>query len=414
MIATLFKYKKVNEVALVLSGSKSESNRLLILQALYPGIEIENLSTSDDTRVLQLALKSTNEMIDIHHAGTAMRFLTAYLAATTKQNVTLTGSSRMQERPIGILVDALTDLGASIEYLGAEGYPPLRISPSKLKNEVTIEANVSSQYISALLLIAPSLEKGCTLKLYGEVTSRPYIKMTLSLLESIGVSYLWTANEIQIKPLVHFLHSCLTVEADWSAASYFYSCVALSKNLATVISSFRENSLQGDAALVSLYRELGVSTTRIDENTIRLSKSNAKQISGFNADLANTPDIAQTIAVTCFGLGISCELTGLHTLKIKETDRLLALQNELTKFGAVVRVTANSLQLEAHSLSLENMQDEIIVQTYHDHRMAMAFAPLAQLFSFKIADPMVVTKSYPDFYSDLEKVGIKTDFSEVK
>ena len=412
MIATLSKHRTNLKASLVLSGSKSESNRLLILQALYPSITIDNLSTSDDTKVLQEALSSRKNVLDIHHAGTAMRFLTAYLSATTQKEVVLTGSKRMQERPIGLLVNALRDLGAVIEYKRAEGYPPIKIAPATLGNKVTIQAHVSSQYISALLLIASQLEDGLTITLEGAITSRPYIEMTLALLHQIGVSSLFEGQHIQVMPCKKDLKKNITVESDWSSVSYFYSCVALSKNESVTLSNFKENSLQGDAALVNLYEKLGVTTTRLNENTIVLSKNNETIECDIKVDLTHTPDIAQTLAITCFGLGVACELTGLHTLKIKETDRLLALQEELTKFSASVRVTNDTLILASHTIDFNNITDQITIQTYQDHRMAMAFAPLANLVSFNIEDPMVVTKSYPNFYKDLEKIGIKTEFSE--
>ncbi|MGK0386495.1 MAG: 3-phosphoshikimate 1-carboxyvinyltransferase [Patiriisocius sp.] len=410
MIAKLSKYKDVAAVSITLSGSKSESNRLLILQALYPNIEIENLSVSDDTIVLQKALSSKEKLLDIHHAGTAMRFLTAYLAVTTQKDVILTGSERMQERPIGILVTALRNLGATITYTNKEEYPPLQIAPSILRSDVTIPANVSSQYISALLLIGPYLKGGLTLRLSGKITSRPYIEMTLALLESIGVSCSFTNQTIVVSPFDSTQKTKVIVEADWSSASYFYSFVALSKSLSVRLASFKTHSLQGDAALISLYEDLGVNTKRVDAHTMVLSKNDRKLPSVFKANLTQTPDIAQTIAVTCFGLGISCHLTGLHTLKIKETDRLSALQTELTKLGAVVYVTEDSIVIESHTTHLEEMSKQVRIATYQDHRMAMAFAPLTSLFSLTIEDPMVVTKSYPDFYLDLKKIGIESVF----
>ena len=410
MIAKLSKYKDIPQASIFLSGSKSESNRLLVLQALYPDIEIANIASCDDTTVLQKALASQEDMLDIHHAGTAMRFLTAYLAATTQKEITLTGSPSMLQRPIGPLVDALRDMGAAITYTGKQGYPPLKIAPAALSGNVTIDASVSSQYISALALIGPYLKKGLTLTLTGNITSKPYIDMTLSLLSSIGVESTFKGQDIRILPLKKSNKVKIAVEGDWSSASYFYSLVALSKKRCVHLSSFKTNSLQADAALASLYKTLGVTTTAIDSQTIALSKNDTPLPAGFKADLTPSPDLAQTIAVTCFGLGIACHLTGLHTLKIKETDRLVALQNELTKLGAVVHITQDTLLLESHEIAFENRTQDIEIATYDDHRMAMAFGVLAELFCVTIQDPMVVTKSYPAYYSDLKKMGISADF----
>ena len=410
MIAKLSKYKDIPQVSIFLSGSKSESNRLLILQALYPDIEIENIASCDDTTTLQKALASQEDMLDIHHAGTAMRFLTAYLAATTQKEITLTGSPSMLQRPIGPLVAALRDMGAAITYTGKQGYPPLKIAPATLSGNVTIDAGMSSQYISALALIGPYLKKGLTLTLAGNITSKPYIDMTLSLLSSIGAKSIFKGQDIRILPLKKRNKVKIAVEGDWSSASYFYSLVALSKKRCVHLSSFKTNSLQADATLASLYETLGVTTTAIDSQTIALSKNDAPLPAGFKADLTPSPDLAQTIAVTCFGLGIACHLTGLHTLKIKETDRLVALQNELTKLGAVVHITQDTLLLESHEIAFGNRTQDIEIATYDDHRMAMAFGVLAELFCITIQDPMVVTKSYPAFYSDLKKMGIIADF----
>ena len=410
MIAKLSKYKDIPQASIFLSGSKSESNRLLILQALYPDIEIENIASCDDTTILQKALASQEDMLDIHHAGTAMRFLTAYLAATTQKEITLTGSPSMLQRPIGPLVAALRDMGAAITYTGKQGYPPLKIAPATLSGNVTIDAGMSSQYISALALIGPYLKKGLTLTLTGNITSKPYIDMTLSLLSSIGAKSIFKGQDIRILPLKKSNKVKIAVEGDWSSASYFYSLVALSKKRCVHLSSFKTNSLQADATLASLYETLGVTTTAIDSQTIALSKNNAPLPAGFKADLTPSPDLAQTIAVTCFGLGIACHLTGLHTLKIKETDRLVALQNELTKLGAVVHITQDTLLLESHEIAFGNRTQDIEIATYDDHRMAMAFGVLAELFCVTIQDPMVVTKSYPAFYSDLKKMGIIADF----
>ncbi|TGD57441.1 3-phosphoshikimate 1-carboxyvinyltransferase [Flavobacterium humi] len=387
-----------------ISGSKSETNRLLLLQAQYPVIALDNVSDSDDSTAMVEALKSKDPVIDIHHAGTTMRFLSAYFSAQEGKEVILTGSSRMKERPIKILVEALKQLGADIQYVENEGFPPLKISGKKLtQHKVTLPADVSSQYISALLLVAPQLENGLELTLEGKITSVPYINMTLALLHEIGIETVFDGNKISVVPKKE-LHGPqqLTVESDWSSASYFYSIAALSEEGTEItLSSYKQNSLQGDSVLAEIYKSFGV-MTHFSDNSILLKKT-VKGIQAINYDLNASPDIAQTIAVTCFGLGTGCHLTGLHTLKIKETDRLEALKTELTKLGAIVAVTDYSLTLEPSSGIMENVS----VSTYQDHRMAMAFAPLAVKVGIRIEDAEVVSKSYPAFWSDLKSMGFR-------
>ena len=387
------------------TGSKSESNRLLLLKALFPGIEIENLSNSDDSQLMQRALESSEDIIDIHHAGTAMRFLTAYFSVQDDREIILTGSKRMKERPIKILVDALVELGADIEYLENLGFPPLKIKGKKLEGgKVSLSANVSSQYISALLLIAPKLKNGIELSLNGEITSTPYIKMTLNLLNQIGVNTSFEGNIIKVDPLIKNINNMsLVVESDWSSASYFYSLVALSEiGNELVLSSYKQKSLQGDSVLASIYKNFGVET-KFQENAIHIKKAKRSSLkNGVELDLSNAPDIAQTIAVTCLGLGLKCNLTGLHTLKIKETDRLLALKTEIEKLGGQVIISDASLQLKEN----QSIKDNILIETYNDHRMAMAFAPLALKTEIIIEDAEVVSKSYPDFWKDLAAIGI--------
>ncbi|MDC6390764.1 3-phosphoshikimate 1-carboxyvinyltransferase [Maribacter sp. PR1] len=392
---------KLLAATIKITGSKSESNRSLLLSALYPGIEIKNLSNSDDAQVMEKGLRIKEGTVDIHHAGTAMRFLTGYFAALEGSDIVLTGSKRMTERPIRILVDALKELGADISYVKAAGYPPLRIKGKKLvRNKVSLPANVSSQYISSLLLIAPSLKNGLELELVGKITSVPYIKMTLGLLSEIGVQSSFEGNLIKVETKSDVNSTTLVVESDWSSASYFYSIVALSKvGTEIILSAYKENSLQGDSVLQEVYKDFGVETS-FGENQIAIKKIAEASQSKIQCDLANAPDIAQTIAVTCFGLGLSCHLVGLHTLKIKETDRLEALHTELTKLGADISVTDKSLTLNITNAI--NM--DVAIDTYNDHRMAMAFAPLAMRTSIVINDAMVVTKSYPDFWSDLQKL----------
>jgi 3-phosphoshikimate 1-carboxyvinyltransferase len=390
---------------ITVSGSKSETNRLLLLKALYPNIVIENASNSDDSEVMNSALTSKNQTIDVHHAGTAMRFLTAYFASQENKTVTLTGSSRMKERPIKILVDALKQLGATIEYLEEEGFPPIKITGQKLNtSKVSLPANVSSQYISALLLIAPSLQNGLELELKGEIASVSYIKMTLKLLQEIGVETSFKRNLIIVKPKTQNPKpKIIVVESDWSSASYFYSIIALSEvGMQIELSNFKENSLQGDAVLASIFNQMGVETHFENEKIVLIK--NSKIINqNIKLNLNSAPDIAQTIAVTTFGLGISCELKGLQTLKIKETDRLEALQNELSKLGAIISISNDSLKIES-SKSINSNQK---IATYNDHRMAMAFAPLALKTTLNIENAAVVSKSYPNFWNDLEHIGFE-------
>jgi len=395
-----------------ITGSKSETNRLLLLQALYSNITLENTSKSDDSDVMFEALKNCQlltdnyQRINVHHAGTAMRFLTAYFAQNEGLEVVLTGSSRMKERPIKILAEALKQLGAEITYEEKEGFPPIRIKGKKItKNKISIKADVSSQYISALLLIAPKLENGLELTLKGEITSIPYIKMTLALLNEIGVETVFKNNVIKVNPKPIIDNTQLVIESDWSSASYFYSIVALS-NIGTQItlSGYKENSLQGDSVLVDIYKDFGVETV-FQKNSILLRKVEIHNSQFIIHNLKNCPDIAQTIAVTCFGLGLACHLTGLHTLKIKETDRLEALKTELSKLGAEISVTNDSLALEQSSEIKEN----ITIKTYQDHRMAMAFAPLALRVPLVIEEAEVVSKSYPTFWEDLKTIGFEVE-----
>ena len=384
-----------------ITGSKSESNRMLLLQALYPKITLDNLSNSDDTVAMKSGLESDKNMVDIGHAGTSMRFLSAYYSTLENQEKILTGSSRMQERPIGVLVDALRQLGADISYLKNEGYPPLLIKGKRLTaSEVHLSANISSQYITALMLIAPSLPDGLRLYLEGKITSIPYIEMTLSLLHKIGVDAIFSGQHIQVFPKKDITQITHAVESDWSSASYYFSMVALAKEADVSLSTYKKDSLQGDRVLMDVYQQFGVKSS-IENNTLALKKQTMGS-THVQLDLSDAPDIAQTIAVTCYGLGLSCSLTGLHTLKIKETDRLVALQNELSKLGATIEITDKSLHLHKRT---NPIRPNVLIETYHDHRMAMAFAPLGLLVPIRIQDADVVTKSYPGFWKDLEQNG---------
>lgn len=396
---------KIDNTTLQITGSKSETNRLLILRALYPNITIENVSNSDDSVLMQKALNSNETIVDIHHAGTAMRFLTAYFAVKEGRETVLTGSKRMQERPIKILVEALRQLGCEITYEKEEGYPPIRIIGKKPNtNKVKLQANVSSQYISALMLIAASLPDGLIITLEGKVTSVPYINMTLNLLKDVGISGTFEENVITIQPNLQTLSKNVIVESDWSSASYFYSIAALSDNADITIGSYKEESYQGDSSLIEIYKHLGIQTTFKNHTiTLKNTKSTTCKLPEV-LDLSNSPDIAQTIVVTCFGLGIGCYLTGLHTLKIKETDRLEALKTEIEKMGGQVVITQDTLRL----MPANSIKKDISIATYNDHRMAMAFAPLALRTSLYVEDANVVSKSYPDFWADLNRLGIQT------
>lgn len=390
---------------LTISGSKSETNRLLVLQALYPDLQIENASDSDDSEVMKKALSSKKaKEIDVHHAGTAMRFLTSYFAIQPDADIVLTGSSRMKERPIQILVDALKQLDADITYLEKEGFPPIRIKGKTIhKNIVEIETNVSSQYISSLMLIASSLPNGLEINLKKNITSVSYIRMTLQMLNTLGVDADFNENRIKILPAHQLKNTHFTVESDWSSASYFYSIIALAPIGSRIsLSYFKPDSLQGDAILAEIYKDFGVQTT-FQNAEIILEKTVNCQLSTINYQLNNTPDIAQTLIVTCLGLGITCTLTGLHTLKIKETDRLQALKNELEKFEAEVTITNDSIELKNTVVFTDSV---IEIETYQDHRMAMAFAPLAFRQKLRIKNAEVVSKSYPGFWEDLKVIGL--------
>ena len=392
------------EGVLNISGSKSESNRLLILRAFTSYFDINNISDSDDTNVMISAINSNQEEIDIGHAGTAMRFLTSYFSSINNSSVILTGSKRMKERPISILVDALRELEVEISYIENEGYPPIKIKGKEInKKQVKLPANVSSQYITSLMMLGVSLENGLVINLSTEKTSLPYIEMTKKIIERIGGSIKLKSNQILIDSLSNKKIPTQLVESDWSSASYFYSIVALSDLSDLTLNTYYKDSIQGDSNVVEIYKKFGVKTTYMN-NKIHLSKSDYKIEKKISLDLLNNPDLAQTIVVTCLGLGIDCDLYGLHTLKIKETDRLKALKSEIEKFGVdKIEITDNSLHLENNS----KLKSSVSIDTYNDHRMAMSFAPLSLLNPIIINDPMVVTKSYINFWNDLEKLGFK-------
>lgn len=438
MDITLHHNTKVLVGEIKLTSSKSISNRVLIIKALS-GLEIKisNLSDAKDTQTL-LQLLSAKELttFDVLHAGTAMRFLTAYLAVK-KGEFVLTGSERMQQRPIKILVDALRILGTEIEYLNNEGFPPLKIKGKKLLGgEITIDGSVSSQYISALMLVAPYMENGLKINFEGLITSKPYLDMTAEIMKYFGAELTWAASCFRRNDAIKvkagkYIAKDFYVQADWSAASYWYGMVALAKEADITLHGLQKKSLQGDAVVAKIYENFGVKTEFL-ENGIRLTKNSNFRLrtSDFLLNFTNFPDLAQTVAVTCAALNVPAKLTGLSTLRIKETDRIIALQIELNKLGYNVEVENDDLIIARYeAISLPNQTSlrgtkqslstkEIAlprstslammsIKTYNDHRMAMAFAPLALLAPITIENPEVVIKSYPNFWEDVERVGFE-------
>jgi len=394
--------------SIVLPGSKSVANRALIIHALsYSPYPIENLSDSDDTRVMEQVFNSNTNHFDIGHAGTAMRFLTAFLSQVIGE-WTLTGSDRMKQRPIGILVDALNKLGAKIEYIENEGFPPLKIFGSHLKGCVLeLDGSVSSQYISALLMIAPTLEGGLTLRLKNKIMSKPYIEMTLKLMEQFGVQHVWKGNEIRISEQAYKALP-FSVEADWSGASYWYEMAAMADEVDLELIGLHTESLQGDAIIAKWFEQLGIETISTEKGS-RLVKNDKKRPQFLNLNFIENPDVAQTFAVLSVVKQIPFHFTGLETLKIKETNRIAALQDELAKFGAQITEPAHGELKWDGTFPLEK-QAIPEIETYHDHRMSMAFAPACQIFGpIAILDPMVITKSYPGFWEDLKKVGFELE-----
>ncbi|MGB4414670.1 MAG: 3-phosphoshikimate 1-carboxyvinyltransferase [Paludibacter sp.] len=381
-----------------LPASKSISNRALILNALaYSPYEIENLSDCDDTRVMVKALDSSDTTFDIGAAGTAMRFLTAFLSKTVGEWV-ITGSERMKQRPIKLLVDALNKLGARIEYVEKEGFPPLRIFGSALTGgEIHLSGGVSSQYISALMMIAPYMQNGLKIILDGKIISKPYIEMTLKMMAEFGAIVRFKENEITIKPQT-YKPIRYKVESDWSAASYWYEILSILGKGEIFLKGLYANSFQGDSKVAVLFEQLGVKTEYQSEGVLITATKN--NVSAFEYDFVDQPDLAQTFAVTCCLKGIPFNFNGLQSLKIKETDRIVALTNELHKLGFVLSEPAEG-QLAWSGERCE--QAEIIsIATYEDHRMAMAFAPAALVTPLSVEYPEVVSKSYPKFWKDFE------------
>ena len=407
-----------------LTGSKSECNRALIIEALSQGkVKVENVSDAADTVTLagilrldfinqRLAatgnegankseIENSRSEINIGPAGTAMRFLTAYFTLQD-EDVILTGSARMKQRPIGVLVDALRQLGAHISYEENEGYPPLRITGGfeQLTDQISIKGDISSQYITALLLFAARLPLGLTLQIEGELTSRPYVEMTLSMLQQAGIQHSWDGNDIRIDHQ-EFRETSLHVEPDWSAASYWYAIAALADEAELFLPGLTSYSLQGDSVITEIMANFGI-TSQFKNGGVYLKKE-VKPIMRKIFDLKSCPDLAQTVIVVCAALGHDATFTGLETLKIKETDRIKALQNELAKMGVKLIEKGQVYKLDC---SEKLIPRHMLIHTYEDHRMAMAFAPLALVIpEVEIEDPGVVEKSYPAFWEDLKKVG---------
>jgi 3-phosphoshikimate 1-carboxyvinyltransferase len=397
------------EGTITLPTSKSISNRVLIINALaYSPFPIEKLSDSDDTQVMQKVLTSNTNQFDIGHAGTAMRFLTAFLSKIVGK-WEITGSERMQQRPIKILVDALNQLGAKIEYMNNEGYPPLRIWGSHLKGgKLELDGSISSQYISALLMIAPKIEDGLTITLINKITSASYIDLTLKLMAKFGINYTWKGNKISI-PEQNYRVVPFSVEADWSGASYWYQLAVLADEADLLLEGLELNSLQGDCAQANWFEDFGMRSTQ-EQNGVRLTKTATNLPSKYVQNFVENPDIAQTFAVMCVCKRIPFHFSGLETLKIKETDRIHALIVELGKLGANLYEPNQGELAWDGQLDATKFNSVATIDTYHDHRMALAFAPVALVNGkININDPMVVTKSYPGYWDDLRKSGLKVE-----
>ncbi len=398
--------KKVLPYTVQLPTSKSISNRALILSALaYSAKPIKNLSDSDDTQLLIKALQSDGNSFDVGAAGTTMRFLTAFLSKIVGE-WTITGSERMKQRPIKILVEALNKLGAKIEYIEEEGYPPLKIFGSAMEGgELELAGDVSSQYISALLMIGPTMKNGLRLVLTGEIISRPYILLTLKMMETFGVKSHWKGNVISV-PATQYQPTDFTVEADWSAASYWFQIAALNAGSELILKGVKRYSEQGDSKVAELFTQLGVEY-KFSRNGLAL-KNTGNVVKQFNYNFIEQPDLAQTFAVTCCCLGVPFEFTGLQTLKIKETDRISALIDELEKLG--FKLSSNNVDNLIWDGSICNKDDEPCIDTYKDHRMAMAFAPaVSSAGKLVVEDPAVVSKSYPKYWDHLTEFGYGVD-----
>lgn len=389
-----------------LNGSKSISNRVLIIDALCNHqLQLENISNADDTVFLQQILQSNDAVLDAGAGGTTFRFLTAYLSTQEGREVVLTGSERMQQRPIKILVDALLQLGADISYVNKEGFPPLRIRGKKLKGgKISLPADTSSQYITALLLIAPTLQEGLALELIGKIVSVPYIKMTLKIMEYFGVKSTFTNNIITVESS-QYEPKPFYIEGDWSAASYYYSIAILAKEATITLKGLTAQQIQGDAVIADIATKFGVQTT-YNNKAVTLTKTAQVQPAHFQYDFLECPDLAQTVVSFCAALQTAMNCNGLQTLRIKETDRIAALDIELQKLGLASLVEIDSNAWKLNILDQSQIHINLPIHTYEDHRMAMAFAPLViKTNEILIEEPNVVTKSYPLFWKDLAALG---------
>ncbi|HMX59084.1 MAG TPA: 3-phosphoshikimate 1-carboxyvinyltransferase [Chitinophagales bacterium] len=389
-----------------LNGSKSISNRVLIIDALCNHqLQLENISNADDTVFLQQILQSNDAVLDAGAGGTTFRFLTAYLSTQEGREVVLTGSERMQQRPIKILVDALLQLGADISYVNKEGFPPLRIRGKKLKGgKISLPADTSSQYITALLLIAPTLQEGLALELIGKIVSVPYIKMTLKIMEYFGVKSTFTNNIITVESS-QYEPKPFYIEGDWSAASYYYSIAILAKEATITLKGLTAQQIQGDAVIADIATKFGVQTT-YNNKAVTLTKTAQVQPAHFQYDFLECPDLAQTVVSFCAALQTAVNCNGLQTLRIKETDRIAALDIELQKLGLASLVEIDSNAWKLNILDQSQIHINLPIHTYEDHRMAMAFAPLViKTNEILIEEPNVVTKSYPLFWKDLAALG---------
>ncbi len=400
----LKRYNSRLKGTITLESSKSESNRALIINALAGGdhIDIHNLSNARDTQTMLTLLSKKQHEYDVKDAGTTMRFLTAYLAIQGKGQI-ITGTDRMKQRPIGPLVDALREIGAEISYVEKEGYPPLEINgiEEQLSNEISIPGNISSQYISALLMIAPCLPKGLIIKLTTEIYSRPYIQMTLDLMNAFGVTSKWIGKKIAIAPQV-YEPTQYSIEGDWSGASYWYSFIALAKEKGYLnLPGIRNYSTQGDKEIVNIMYKMGKASHN-ESGKVKLLKREERE-EELELNFRSCPDLAQTVMVAAAASGISLKMTGLESLKIKETDRIYAMQTELARIGALLVEKDDQWVLQP----VKNLPEEVEIDTYEDHRMAMAFAPLCQRMDVIINDPLVVEKSYPGFWDEVRKIGIE-------
>lgn len=408
------KHVKIQHLSAPLSGdirpssSKSESNRALIIQALSEEpITLHNLSAARDTQTMQHLLASIDPELDVLDAGTTMRFLIAF-CTVRKQGKIIKGTDRMHQRPVKILVEALQELGDSIEYLGQEGYPPVFVRgflSEQEKEHIRIQGNVSSQYISALLMVAPILKKGLVLELLGKIGSRPYINMTLSLMQQFGIRHQWQENRIYV-PSQAYRAGTYTIESDWSGASYWYSVVALAEQAQVKLLGLRRHSFQGDIVIADIMQHLGVASDFQEDGVVLSKKATADKLT---YDFSDCPDLAQTVAAVCAAKGVRCTMLGLESLRIKETDRILALQTELAKIGASLEEKENRWELVPGHIT-SPASEPIVFDTYDDHRMAMALAPLATRMPVIIHEPDVVNKSYPSYWQDMQQMGFELSF----